>query len=142
MLAKLKKEKLNARKAGDKTKLTAIDFVMSKLDKKRVEVKVKTVDELSDEQVQKAIESEIKEQKQSLEFTKGTPVGDDNEAVIEYLTSILPEKLSEEDIKNILSKHNLLSVDKTSIGSSMKEAKKIFAGESVDMSLVSKLVRG
>ena len=89
MLAKLKKEKLNARKAGDKTKLTAIDFVMSKLDKKRVEVKVKTVDELSDEQVQKAIESEIKEQKQSLEFTKGTPVGDDNEAVINYLTSLL-----------------------------------------------------
>ena len=139
MLEKLKQDKITARKEGNKSLLSAIDFVLTDVETKQGRLKNATIEE---KDIIKSSEKEADRYKEMLSYSVGTAEADTYEEIIEYLTSLVPAKLSEETIKTILEDNDIYHVEPKDIGKSMGRAKQLFKDEQVDMSIVARLVRG
>lgn len=142
MLNKLKKDKLKAMKDKDLAKVSAINFILTDVSMKQGRLKGGVV---TDKAIIKSIESEKDKHTEMLPFLKyDEALTASYNEVINYLDTFIPvvDNLPAEEVSKILGDNGLLSVEPKDVGKSMGLAKKLFAGQDVDMALVSSLVRG
>lgn len=134
----ISKDHITAFKARDKVKKDILSSVISKCKYKKVEKN--SSGDLTDEDVLKIIEKTIKELDEEItSFKNAGPNYQDRVDTLtaqkDILAAYLPEKLTEEEILNIISK-----LEDKSLPSVMKYFKANYAGK-CDMGLVSKLAK-
>ncbi len=126
-----------------KTELAGLRMLNAAIKNKEINTKK----ELSDEEVIAVIKKQIKEHEQSLSFLKSPET--QQEEILKYRTYIstlegfLPEEMDENEarmiIKEELSKNNVFS--KSQMGLAMKLCKIKLAGEQIDNSKISQIIR-
>lgn len=95
---KLQDDSLTALKAGDKTKLNVLRFILAQIKNKEIDNK----SELTDEDTIVVLRKVIKELKESVEaFEKGgrKELADDSKKQLEFASVYLPAEISDEDLK-------------------------------------------
>lgn len=91
----------NALKAGNKTALSALRFIMSQIKYEEIDKQK----ELTDEEVVSLMQKEIKKRKEAIEmFKKGNrdDLVRDEESQIAVIQKYLPQQLSEEELNKIV----------------------------------------
>ncbi|MFA5770577.1 MAG: GatB/YqeY domain-containing protein [Patescibacteria group bacterium] len=125
---KLQDDSLTALKAGDKTKLNVLRFILAQIKNKEIDNK----SELTDEDTIVVLRKVIKELKESVEaFEKGgrKELADDSKKQLEFASVYLPAEISDEELKAEIEKtikENQAVFDnnqKAIIGICMKELK-------------------
>ena len=125
---KLQDDQLAALKAGEKTKLGVLRFILAQIKNKEIDKK----SELTDEETLSVLRKVIKELKESVEaFEKGgrTELAADNKKQLEIASAYLPAEISDEQLKIEIEKvikDNQAVFDnnqKAIIGICMKELK-------------------
>ena len=131
-----------AMKEKDTFKLSVLRMLKSALQLETIS----KMHDLSDDEVLAVIKKQVKLRKDSVEEYKKYNKLDSVESLekeIDILSSYLPEEMSEEAIKEIVSAV-ILEVKPTSIkdmGIVMKKVNAMLVGKNADMGLVSKLVK-
>jgi uncharacterized protein len=95
---KLQDDQLKALKAGERTKLNVLRFILAQIKNKEIDKK----SELNDEETIVVLRKVIKELKESVEaFQKGgrTELYEDNKKQLEIASVYLPSEISEEELK-------------------------------------------
>lgn len=125
---KLQVDQISALKAGEKTRLGVLRFILAQIKNKEIDKR----SELSDEEVMVVLRKVIKELKESVEaFEKGgrTELAEDNKKQLEIASVYLPKEISDEELKVEIEKtikENQTVFDnnqKTIIGICMKQLK-------------------
>lgn len=125
---KLQDDQLTALKAGEKTKLGVLRFILAQIKNKEIDKK----SELTDEETLSVLRKVIKELKESVEaFEKGGRIelAADNKKQLEIASAYLPAEISDEQLKVEIEKvikDNQAVFDnnqKAIIGICMKELK-------------------
>ena len=128
----------SAMKEGNAQKRDVLRMVTSAIKNKAIEKQV----ELTDEQVQDVIASEVKKRRESVvQFRAGSreDLAAKEEAELAVLMHYLPQQMSEEDLKTLVKK-TIANLETKDIGSAMKAVMAKVKGKA-DGSLVSKLVK-
>lgn len=124
----LQADQLAALKAGEKTKLGVLRFILAQIKNKEIDKK----SELTDEETLSVLRKVIKELKESVEaFEKGgrKELVDDSKKQLEFASAYLPAEISDEELKVEIEKtikENQTVFDnnqKAIIGICMKELK-------------------
>lgn len=92
----------NALKAGNKTALSALRFIMSQIKYEEIDKQK----ELTDEEVVSLMQKEIKKRKEAIEmFKKGNrdDLVKDEESQIAVIQKYLPQQLSEEELNKMIN---------------------------------------
>lgn len=125
---KLQDDQIAALKAGNKTKLGVLRFILAQIKNKEIDKK----SELNDDETLVVIKKVTKELKESIEaFEKGgrKDLSDDSKKQLEIVSVYLPAEISDEELKNEIGKiikENQTIFDnnqKTIIGICMKQLK-------------------
>lgn len=125
---KLQDDQIIALKAGEKTKLGVLRFILAQIKNKEIDKKA----ELNDEETMIVLRKVIKELKESVEaFEKGgrTELAEDNKKQLEIASAYLPKEIGDEELKQEIEKvikANQSTFDnnqKVIIGICMKELK-------------------
>jgi uncharacterized protein YqeY len=125
---KLQDDQIAALKAGDKTKLGVLRFILAQIKNKEIDKK----SELNDDETLVVIKKMSKELKESIEaFEKGgrKELVSDNKKQLEIVSAYLPAEISDEELKNEIGKiikENQVVFDnnqKAIIGICMKQLK-------------------
>jgi uncharacterized protein YqeY len=125
---KLQDDQIAALRAGEKTKLGVLRFILAQIKNKEIDKK----SELTDEETMVVLRKVIKELKESVEaFEKGgrKDLLDDNKKQLEIASVYLPAEISDEDLKQEIEsviKQNQAVFDnnqKAIIGICMKQLK-------------------
>ena len=135
----------SALKGGDKNKLSIARYVYSELKNFLIKENLeRDVIKLSDENVIKIINTQLKQKKESLEFfirAKHQDKVKDLEYDINYLSNFLPTMMDLETTKNIISNHikenNLENEDFGKIMGFLKQG----YNNKIDMNLASKIIK-
>ncbi len=138
IIDEIKKDNVQAMKDHDQLARAIYGVVMNKVLLASIEAK-KDGKELSDVEVVQILQKTIKELTEEREnyIKAGNSQEADNiEKQKELISKYLPQMLSEDEIRDIISK-----LDDKSIPSVMKHFKAEYAGK-VDMSIVNKIARG
>lgn len=138
IIDEIKKDNVQAMKDKDQLARAIYGVVMNKVLLASIEAK-KDGKELSDVEVVQILQKTIKELTEEREnyIKAGNSQEADNiEKQKELISKYLPQMLSEDEIRDIISK-----LDDKSIPSVMKHFKAEYAGK-VDMSIVNKIARG
>ncbi len=134
----IKKDNVQAMKDHDQLARAIYGVVMNKVLLASIEAK-KDSKELSDVEVVQILQKTIKElteEKENYIKAGNSQEADNIERQKEIISKYLPQMLSEDEIRDIISK-----LEDKSIPSVMKHFKAEYAGK-VDMSLVNKIARG
>lgn len=141
MITKLKKDKMMARKNGEKLKISSLDSVLVECDKARIQNKK----DLTDDNVLSVIKKVVTEFKETAEMYNGygkTQERDEHIQKAEILESYLPTQLTKEQIES-----EVTSIISQTNASSMKDMGKVMSalkskfGAALDMGIASKLVK-
>lgn len=137
---KLQEDLKTSLKAGDSARATTLRMVMASIMNKEKEGK-----EVGEEQLQDVIASEVKKRRESKEaFVKGgrPELAEKEEAELEVLLPYLPEQLTEDEIKDLVTKAILKTgaQDQKDMGKVMGELSPQVKGKA-DGSLVAKIVQ-
>jgi hypothetical protein len=100
---KLQDDQLAALKAGEKTKLGVLRFILSQIKNKEIDKK----SELTDEETLSVLRKVIKELKESVEaFEKGgrKELAEDNKKQLDVASVYLPKEIDEEELKREIEK--------------------------------------
>jgi hypothetical protein len=100
---KIQDDQLVALKAGEKTKLGVLRFILAQIKNKEIDKK----SELTDEETLSVLRKVIKELKESVEaFEKGgrKELADDNKKQLEIASVYLPVEISDEELKTEIEK--------------------------------------
>jgi len=100
---KLQNDQIAALKAGEKTKLNILRFILSQIKNKEVDKK----SELDDEETLAVIKKVAKELRESIEaFEKGgrKDLTDDSKRQLEIVSVYLPKEINDEELKNEIEK--------------------------------------
>ncbi|EKE13765.1 MAG: GatB/YqeY [uncultured bacterium] len=100
---KLQDDSLAALKAGDKTKLSVLRYILAQIKNKEIDKK----SELNDEETMVVLRKVIKELKESVEaFEKGgrKELADDSKKQLEFASVYLPSEISDEELKAEIEK--------------------------------------
>ena len=125
---KLQDDQVTALKAGEKTKLGILRFILAQIKNKEIDKK----SELNDDEVLIVLRKVIKELKESVEdFEKGgrKELAEDNKKQLEIASSYLPKEIGDEELKKEIEKvikENQVVFDnnqKAIIGICMKQLK-------------------
>ena len=125
---KLQDDQIAALKAGDKTKLGVLRFILAQIKNKEIDKK----SELNDEETMTVLRKVIKELKESVEaFEKGgrKELAEDSKKQLDFASFYLPAEISDEELKKeieVVIKENQAVFDnnqKAIIGICMKELK-------------------
>ncbi|MBR2969580.1 MAG: GatB/YqeY domain-containing protein [Clostridia bacterium] len=138
IIDEIKKDNVQAMKDHDQLARAIYGVVMNKVLLASIEAK-KDGKELSDVEVVQILQKTIKElteEKENYIKAGNAQEADNIERQKELISKYLPKMLSEDEIRDIISK-----MEDKSIPSVMKHFKAEYAGK-VDMSLVSKIARG
>ena len=99
---KLQDDQVTALKAGEKTKLGILRFILAQIKNKEIDKNPPAGGELTDEETLVVLRKVIKELKESVEaFEKGgrKELADDNKAQLEIASVYLPTEINDEDLK-------------------------------------------
>lgn len=129
-----------AMKAGEKDKLATLRILSSAI--KQVEVDTRI--ELSDDEVVKIIQKEIKKRKESIKFAEDAgrqEMVDDNKKEISFLEAYLGDMISEEELRVIIKSHIDAGLDHIGkiMGALNKDHKGKFEG-SLASSIIKELI--
>ena len=112
------------------------------------DIKNKEIDkhtELTDDEIIKVIQKAVKEKKDSIEsFKQGGRDVSKMEVELSWLQSLLPEEMSEDEIKSILENHRAEISALEKFPDKIKFAKELFATETkiVNFGIVGKILKG
>ena len=141
LLTQIQVQVKDAMKAGDKLKLSTLRMLVAAIKQKEIDTRT----ELSDEQVISIIEKQVQQRLESAEQYKAAGrnelfVKESQEA--EILTKYLPEKMSEEEVGEMIEKimSDMGEVTMKEMGNLMATLKNQ-AGSKIDMKLASQMVR-
>ena len=100
---KLQDDQIAALKAGDKTKLNVLRFILAQIKNKEIDKK----SELNNDETLVVIKKVTKELKESIEaFEKGgrKDLSDDSKKQLEIVSVYLPAEINDEELKNEIGK--------------------------------------
>lgn len=135
ILETLKQDKINAMKEKN---IVLRDLIWIVLTNIQVKEKEKTWITLTDQDIIKIIEKEIKQINDTFQYLKDENKINEEKLKIKYLEKFLPEEISEDEVKNILT--NLINqnnIDKNKIWDIMKIAKE----NNLPLWIVNKVLR-
>lgn len=125
---KLQDDQIAALKAGDKTKLGVLRFILAQIKNKEIDKR----SELNNDETMTVLRKVIKELKESIEaFEKGgrKELAEDSKKQLEFATFYLPSEISDEELKkeidNIIKDNQVIfdNNQKAIIGICMKSLK-------------------
>lgn len=131
----IRQDMIAAWKAKDNLKKDTLNFLLSKIKNRGIDLKVEVV---PDNEVLNIIQKMVKELNDELNsFVKANRQDKANDVAKQllYINHYLPKQLTEEEINDIIN-----SLEDKSVPSVMKYFKQNYSGQ-VDMSLVSKIAR-
>ena len=141
LLTQIQVQVKDAMKAGDKLKLSTLRMLVAAIKQKEIDTRT----ELSDDEVISIIEKQVQQRLESAEQYKSAGrdelfVKESQEA--EILTKYLPEKMSEEEVAEMIDKimSDMGEVTMKEMGNLMATLKNQ-AGSKIDMKLASQMVR-
>ena len=141
LLSQIQVQVKDAMKAGDKLKLSTLRMLIAAIKQKEIDTRT----ELSDDEVISIIEKQVQQRLESAEQYKSAGrdelfVKESQEA--EILTKYLPEKMSEEEVAEMIEKimSDMGEVTMKEMGNLMATLKNQ-AGSKIDMKLASQMVR-
>ena len=128
-------------KAGDKLKLSTLRMLVAAIKQKEIDTRT----ELSDDEVISIIEKQVQQRLESAEQYKAAgrdELFEKESQEAEILTIYLPEKMSEEEVAEMIEKimSDMGEVTMKEMGSLMATLKNK-AGSNIDMKLASQIVR-
>ena len=128
-------------KARDKLKLSTLRMLVAAIKQKEIDTRT----ELSDEQVISIIEKQVQQRLESAEQYKSAgrdELFEKESQEAEILTTYLPEKMSEEEVAEMIEKimSDMGEVTMKEMGNLMATLKNQ-AGSKIDMKLASQMVR-
>lgn len=136
-LEQFKKEKIQAMKAHDTVKVSALNTIISKLMLLTIELRAQNK-EVTDADVLKVLqkcEKELTEEREGFIRANRAEKAEELTKNIEIITAYLPKMLSDDEIKNVIA-----SMDDKTTPSVMKRFKTEYAGK-VDMKRVSEILK-
>lgn len=136
LIEKLKQEKIRFMKEKNVVLKDLLSIILTNI---MIKEKEKPGVQLEDKDIIKIIEKEINQIKETLKYLKDeSKIQDENEKM-KYLEQYLPEEMSEDEVKKILTdlieKNN---IDTSKIGDVMKIAKE----NNLPLNIVNKILRG
>lgn len=136
IIEKLKQEKIRFMKEKNVVLKDLLSIILTNI---MIKEKEKPGVNLEDKDIIKIIEKEINQIKETLKYLKDeSKIQDENEKM-KYLEQYLPEEMSEDEVKKILTdlieKNN---IDTSKIGDVMKIAK----AHNLPLNIVNKILRG
>ena len=136
IIEKLKQEKIRFMKEKNVVLKDLLSIILTNI---MIKEKEKPDVRLEDKDIIKIIEKEINQIKETLKYLKDeSKINDENEKM-KYLEQYLPEEMSEDEVKKILTelieKNN---IDTSKIGDVMKIAKE----NNLPLNIVNKILRG
>ena len=128
-------------KAGDKLKLSTLRMLVAAIKQKEIDTRT----ELSDDEVISIIEKQVQQRLESAEQYKSAgrdELFEKESQEAEILTKYLPEKMSEEEVAEMIEKimSDMSEVTMKEMGNLMATLKNQ-AGSKIDMKLASQMVR-
>ena len=135
ILETLKQDKINAMKEKN---IVLRDLIWIVLTNIQVKEKEKPWITLTDQDIIKIIEKEIKQINDTLQYLKDENQINEEKLKIQYLEKFIPEEMSEDEVKNILIELiNQNNIDKNKIWDIMKIAKE----NNLPLWIVNKVLR-
>ena len=141
LLAQIQVQIKDAMKAGDKLKLSTLRMLVAAIKQKEIDTRT----ELSDDEVISIIEKQVQQRLESAEQYKSAgrdELFEKESQEAEILTKYLPEKMSEEEVAEMIEKimSDMGEVTMKEMGNLMATLKNQ-AGSKIDMKLASQMVR-
>ena len=141
LLTQIQVQVKDAMKAGDKLKLSTLRMLVAAIKQKEIDTRT----ELSDDEVISIIEKQVQQRLESAEQYKAAgrdELFEKESQEAEILTIYLPEKMSEEEVAEMIEKimSDMGEVTMKEMGSLMATLKNK-AGSNIDMKLASQIVR-
>lgn len=136
----IKKDSIQAMKEKDKFKLSVLRLLIAEFEKERI---LKTVDELTEEQVLSVINRQVKKlEKEKEAYEKAGILSDAQDKEKEILLRYLPVQLSEEDIRSFVSEYieGIKATPNPNFGMVMKGLTQQLKGKA-DMKFVSQIAK-
>ena len=141
LLTQIQVQVKDAMKAGDKLKLSTLRMLVAAIKQKEIDTRT----ELSDDEVISIIEKQVQQRLESAEQYKSAgrdELFEKESQEAEILTKYLPEKMSEEEVAEMIEKimSDMGEVTMKEMGNLMTTLKNQ-AGSKIDMKLASQMVR-
>ena len=141
LLTQIQVQVKDAMKAGDKLKLSTLRMLVAAIKQKEIDTRT----ELSDDEVISIIEKQVQQRLESAEQYKAASrdeLFEKESQEAEILTAYLPEKMSEEEVAEMIEKimSDMGEVTMKEMGNIMATLKNQ-AGSKIDMKLASQMVR-
>ena len=141
LLSQIQVQVKDAMKAGDKLKLSTLRMLVAAIKQKEIDTRT----ELSDDEVISIIEKQVQQRLESAEQYKSAgrdELFEKESQEAEILTKYLPEKMSEEEVAEMIEKimSDMGEVTMKEMGNLMATLKNQ-AGSKIDMKLASQMVR-
>ena len=141
LLTQIQAQVKDAMKAGDKLKLSTLRMLVAAIKQKEIDTRT----ELSDDEVISIIEKQVQQRLESAEQYKAAgrdELFEKESQEAEILTAYLPEKMSEEEVAEMIEKimSDMGEVTMKEMGNLMTTLKNQ-AGSKIDMKLASQMVR-
>ena len=141
LLTQIQVQVKDAMKAGDKLKLSTLRMLVAAIKQKEIDTRT----ELSDDEVISIIEKQVQQRLESAEQYKSAgrdKLFEKESQEAEILTAYLPEKMSEEEVAEMIEKimSDMGEVTMKEMGNLMATLKNQ-AGSKIDMKLASQMVR-
>ena len=141
LLTQIQVQVKDAMKAGDKLKLSTLRMLVAAIKQKEIDTRT----ELSDDEVISIIEKQVQQRLESAEQYKSAgrdELFEKESQEAEILTKYLPEKMSEEEVAEMIEKimSDMGEVTMKEMGNLMATLKNQ-AGSKIDMKLASQMVR-
>ena len=141
LLTQIQAQVKDAMKAGDKLKLSTLRMLVAAIKQKEIDTRT----ELSDDEVISIIEKQVQQRLESAEQYKSAgrdELFEKESQEAEILTTYLPEKMSEEEVAEMIEKimSDMGEVTMKEMGNLMTTLKNQ-AGSKIDMKLASQMVR-
>lgn len=146
LIKQMQEKRIEAKKSKDKVTDLTLTMLLSRIDRERVNLKAKTLADLTDEQVARIMIKEVSSLRKEQEyFDKETDKYKEVEQSISIIDTFMPETMTEREIEHVLTDLEIIPTD--NIGKAMKEARTAldkYVGTEfilVDMSIVAKLIK-
>ena len=141
LLTQIQVQVKDAMKAGDKLKLSTLRMLVAAIKQKEIDTRT----ELSDDEVISIIEKQVQQRLESAEQYKSAgrdELFEKESQEAEILTTYLPEKMSEEEVAEMIEKimSDMGKITMKEMGNLMATLKNQ-AGSKIDMKLASQMVR-
>lgn len=138
LIQKIKNAHMEARKAGDKLTVSVLTMLLSRADSARsTQYNVKSTDDLTDDQVMKVLQAEIKSINGEIKAFESIDQArvDKAKSEVSVLTQFVPAELSNEEVTEIVKQAIIKAGDTVNMGTVIKLTKEIYENMNTDKTL-------